>query len=80
MEPFEHINDPTQKLEAIFHAAKELADTDQREVFLREACRGDSKLKAKVEGLLKAAFHLEHHPVSGPFPWILHNLLYFRYL
>jgi WD40 repeat protein/serine/threonine protein kinase len=44
---------------SIFHAAQELTDADQREVFLREACRQDSQLKAKVEALLQAAADAE---------------------
>lgn len=30
-----------RKLEAIFHAARELSDPDQREIYLRDACRGE---------------------------------------
>ena len=47
------------KLEGIFHAAKELTNIDQREIYLRDACKGDPDLRSKVEGLLKAAAESE---------------------
>jgi serine/threonine protein kinase/tetratricopeptide (TPR) repeat protein len=43
--------------EAIFAAALERATPAQRREFVKEACAGDAKLQALVEGLLKAHDH-----------------------
>jgi len=48
-------NHQKQKLEAIFHAAQELTDPDQREIYLQDVCQGDAELRRKVEELLKAS-------------------------
>jgi hypothetical protein len=42
-----------QKLEPIFHAAKELTNLEQREIYIRDACKGDPDLRSKVEELLQ---------------------------
>ncbi len=54
-----HMSDQERKLDAIFHAARELSEPDQRENDLREACHGDAALRAKVEGLLRTAAKAE---------------------
>ena len=53
------MSDQKRKLEAIFHAARELSDPDQREIYVRDACQGDPALRAKVEGLLRASAEAE---------------------
>ena len=53
------MKDQKRKLEAIFHAARELSDPDQREIYIRDACQGDPTLRAKVEGLLRASVEAE---------------------
>ena len=53
------MSDQKRKLEAIFHAARELSDPDQREIYVREACQRDPTLRAKVEGLLRASAKAE---------------------
>ena len=40
--------------ESIFHAALERADPAERSAYLNEACAGDTDLRRRVEGLLKA--------------------------
>lgn len=55
----EPMSDQKRKLEAIFHAAQELSDLDQREIYIRDACQGDPALRAKVEGLLRASAEAE---------------------
>jgi eukaryotic-like serine/threonine-protein kinase len=45
----------TQKVEAIFQAAKELDSPGQREDFLGRACAGDPNLRREVEELLEAS-------------------------
>ncbi|MCI0537815.1 MAG: protein kinase [Verrucomicrobiales bacterium] len=47
------------RLEAIFHAAKDLASPEQREVFLRDACQGDAALLNDVNALLQASAQAE---------------------
>ena len=49
------MKDKNHKLEAIFHAAKDLSDPAQREIYLRDACRDEPSLRSKVEALLEAA-------------------------
>src|SRR5215472_2666219 len=52
-----------QQIEEIFQGALQL-DSDQRDAFLREACRGDIELHREVESLLA------NHHESGDFkPW-----------
>src|SRR5262245_8654849 len=41
--------------ETIFHAARDLADTDRRREFIREACGGDGARIALLEAMLAAA-------------------------
>jgi hypothetical protein len=53
------MNDQRRKLEAIFHAARDLPDPDQQEIYIREACQGDPELRTKVEALLRAAAEAE---------------------
>jgi serine/threonine protein kinase len=43
--------------ETIFAAALERATPEQRRAFVKEACAGDAKMQALVEGLLKAHDH-----------------------
>jgi len=45
--------DPTEKIEALFHAALE-HDPAMRPAFLAEACVGDPELRREVESLLAA--------------------------
>ncbi len=52
-------NSADNRLETIFHAAKECATPEQRESCLREACRGDDGLRAQVEALLAASDQAE---------------------
>jgi serine/threonine protein kinase len=47
--------------EYIFHKAVEIPDATERAAYLDEACKGDEKLRAEVEGLLKA------HEQAGDF-------------
>jgi hypothetical protein len=47
--------------ETIFYDALQLADPAQRNVFLEQACAGDSRLRAAVEDLLAI------HAVAEPF-------------
>jgi len=49
------MKNPKQKLEIIFHTAKDLGDPEQRDIYLRDACRDEPELRNKVEALLKAA-------------------------
>ena len=44
-----------QKLELIFHAAKELDSPEQRDIYLRDACKDHPELRNQVEALLRAA-------------------------
>lgn len=59
-----------QKLEAIFHAALELAAPEQRDIYLNRACEGDAALRAQVEALLRAVENadkfFESNLGSGP--------------
>ena len=55
--------------EAIFHAARDIADPDQRRAYVREACDGDEARIALVEALLAAADgtdSLLDRPLAGP--------------
>jgi serine/threonine protein kinase/tetratricopeptide (TPR) repeat protein len=49
--------------EAIFNAAIQFENSDEREAYLKKACGGDKKLRADVELLLKAHFE---GPVLDP--------------
>ncbi|MBT5926398.1 MAG: serine/threonine protein kinase, partial [Verrucomicrobia bacterium] len=42
-------------MEVIFHTAKELTDAEQREIYLRDACKDAPEFRNKVEQLLKAS-------------------------
>ena len=43
-----------KKLKALFSRALEIDDSEERSAYLRKACKGDEKLIAEVEDLLKA--------------------------
>jgi serine/threonine protein kinase/Tfp pilus assembly protein PilF len=45
-------NERWEKIESIFHAARELAD-DERSRFLNEACSGDQAMRQEIEVLLR---------------------------
>ena len=65
--------------EAIFHAAREIADPGRRREYVREACAGDESLIAHVAALLAAADSpdslLDRSPTTDPVPAIDHPLL-----
>jgi hypothetical protein len=43
-----------KKLEQIFHAALQLENGPEREVFLSSACAGNDQLREQLDALLKA--------------------------
>jgi eukaryotic-like serine/threonine-protein kinase len=49
------MKDSITRLEAIFNTAKELPTSEQREVYLRDACRDAPDLRSQVEALLRAS-------------------------
>ena len=49
------MKDSITRLEAIFNTAKELPSPEQREVYLRDACRDAPDLRSQVEALLRAS-------------------------
>ncbi len=58
--------------EQIFNQAAEIGDPAQRAAFLDQACRGDERLRAEVEELLRhdaaAGSFLEHPPLEALLP------------
>ena len=49
------MKDSITRLEAIFNTAKELPTPEQKEVYLRDACKDAPDLRSKVEALLRAS-------------------------
>ena len=49
------MKDSITRLEAIFNTAKELLSAEQREVYLRDACKDAPDLRSQVEALLRAS-------------------------
>lgn len=45
----------SDRLEEIFHGAKDLASEEERQDYLRRMCEGDTEVSAKVEALLRAS-------------------------
>ena len=50
---------------AVFDAALEIADPEERQRFLERACEGDEKLRASIEDLLKTQTHAEQFFSQG---------------
>ncbi len=48
------MNEPSNREEELFDAARQLSESDQRAAFLTGACVGDDGLRRRVEGLLAA--------------------------
>ena len=49
------VNERTKKLEAVFHAAMDLASAEERERYLNHVCGGDLEFRREVDELLKSA-------------------------
>jgi tetratricopeptide (TPR) repeat protein len=52
----------------VFDAARELSDPGERRAFLDRACKGDERLRARVEGLLAAQAEAEQFFAEGCLP------------
>ena len=65
------MNERRTKLEAIFHAAMELASVEEREHYLAEACANDSELRREVDELLRSASAAEPVFQAGRLDWPL---------
>jgi eukaryotic-like serine/threonine-protein kinase len=49
------VNERTKELEAVFHAAMDLASPEERERYLNDACANEPELRREVDALLKSA-------------------------
>ena len=74
-DPFDGMTKTKQQEEALFDAARNLADPVARRAFLEQACAGDPESRARIEALLEAGTEAEdffkeatsfcHSPFAG---------------
>jgi serine/threonine protein kinase len=59
------MNGPTQQVEMLFDAARQLAHPAERKEFLDRACAGNTPLRARVEGLLDSQAEADRFFAEG---------------